>query len=63
MRSQEFINEDGFTPAQQAAQRAGMGTTAWVKGSPPPSMGKAAWSLGKKAIPLVGTLITNYTLL
>ncbi len=32
MRSQEFINEDGFTPAQQAAQRAGMGTQAWISG-------------------------------
>jgi hypothetical protein len=34
MRAQEFINEDGFTPAQQAAQRAGMGTKAWVNGPP-----------------------------
>jgi len=32
MRAQEFINEDGFTPAQQAAQRAGMGTKAWIGG-------------------------------
>ena len=34
MRAKEFINEDGFTPAQQAAQRAGMGTKAWVMGPP-----------------------------
>jgi hypothetical protein len=34
MRAQEFLNEDGFTPAQQAAQRAGMGTKAWVNGPP-----------------------------
>ena len=32
MRAQEFVKEDGFTPAQQAAQRAGMGTKAWVSG-------------------------------
>jgi hypothetical protein len=32
MKAQEFINEDGFTPAQQAAQRAGMGTKAWIGG-------------------------------
>ena len=34
MRAQEFVREDGFTPAQQAAQRAGMGTKAWVNGPP-----------------------------
>jgi hypothetical protein len=34
MRLHEFINEDGFTPAQQAAQRAGMGTKTWVNGPP-----------------------------
>ena len=32
MKAQEFINEDGFTPAQQAAQQAGMGTKAWIGG-------------------------------
>jgi len=32
MRAKEFVKEDGFTPAQQAAQRAGMGTKAWVGG-------------------------------
>jgi hypothetical protein len=32
MRAQEFVKEDGFTPAQQAAQRAGMGTQAWISG-------------------------------
>jgi len=32
MRSQEFVKEDGFTPAQQAAQRAGMGSKAWIGG-------------------------------
>jgi hypothetical protein len=61
MRSQEFINEDGFTPAQQAAQRAGMGTKAWVNGPPPPPPPPLAKALAKKAwkaLPYVGTALS-----
>jgi len=59
MRAQEFVNEDGFTPAQQAAQRAGMGTKAWAMAEPATkgmfsTMGKVAG----KALPLVGTAMS-----
>ena len=59
MRSQEFINEDGFTPAQQAAQRAGMGTKAWAKGPPPIPLTKKALALAKqKAVPIYGSVMS-----
>ena len=58
MRAQEFINEDGFTPAQQAAQRAGMGTKDWTKGPPPTPLTKKALALGKKAVPFVGSVLS-----
>ena len=59
MRAQEFMNEDGFTPAQQAAQRAGMGTKAWTKGPPPTPLTKRAWALAKKkAVPIVGSVMS-----
>jgi hypothetical protein len=49
MRAREFILEDGFTPAQQAAQRAGMGTKAWVKG---PTLS------ARSKIPYVGAVLS-----
>ena len=61
MRAQEFVREDGFTPTQQAAQRAGMGTKAWVGGpppSPPPSLAKALSKKAWKALPYVGTALS-----
>ena len=62
MRAQEFVREDGFTPAQQAAQRAGMGTKAWAKGPPPipltKTLSKGASALGKKAVPFVGSVLS-----
>jgi len=33
MRAREFVQEDELTPAQQAAQRAGLGTKAWIGSS------------------------------
>jgi hypothetical protein len=61
MRAEEFIKEDTFTPAQQAAQRAGMGTKAWVNGpppSPPPSMVKKLATKTWKALPYVGAAMS-----
>ena len=61
MRAREFVREDGFTPAQQAAQRAGMGTKAWVNGPPPPpppSMAKRVATKAWKALPYVGTALS-----
>jgi hypothetical protein len=61
MRAQEFIREDTFTPAQQAAQRAGMGTKAWVGGpppSPPPSIAKKLATKTWKALPYVGAAMS-----
>jgi hypothetical protein len=59
MRLHEFINEDGFTPAQQAAQQAGMGTKAWVNGPPtPPSMVKKLATKTWKALPYVGAAMS-----
>jgi hypothetical protein len=54
MRAREFVREDGFTPAQQAAQRAGMGTKAWVMGPPAlpakPSVFSKVNNLGQAAL-------------
>jgi hypothetical protein len=61
MRAQEFVKEDGFTPAQQAAQRAGMGTKAWTKGPPPAPPPPLAKRMGKAALkyaPMVGTAMS-----
>jgi hypothetical protein len=61
MRAKEFVREDGFTPAQQAAQRAGMGTKAWVNGPPPPpppSLAKKLATKTWKALPYVGTALS-----
>ena len=61
MRAQEFVREDGFTPAQQAAQRAGIGTKAWVNGPPPPpppSMAKKLATKTWKALPYVGAAMS-----
>ena len=61
MRAEEFIKEDTFTPAQQAAQRAGMGTKAWTKGPPPAPPPPLAKRMGKAALkyaPMVGTAMS-----
>ena len=61
MRAREFVREDGFTPAQQAAQRAGMGTKAWVNDPPPPpppSMAKRLATKAWKAAQYVGTALS-----
>ena len=60
MRAREFVREDTFTPAQQAAQRAGMGTKAWVTG-PAAAAEPLAKTLAKKAwekLPYVGAALS-----
>jgi hypothetical protein len=58
MRAQEFINEDGFTPAQQAAQRAGLGRIGSLA---EPSSKGIVKTMGKTALkyaPMVGTALS-----
>jgi hypothetical protein len=58
MRSQEFINEDVMTPAQQAAQRAGLGRSGALAGPAGQSMAKTVGKAALKYAPMVGTAMS-----
>jgi hypothetical protein len=58
MRAQEFINEDEMTPAQQAAQRAGLGRLGALAEPANKSIGKTVGKAALKYAPMVGTAIS-----
>lgn len=58
MRAQEFIQEDGMTPAQQAAQRAGLGRSGALAEPAGKSMAKTVGKAALKYAPMVGTALS-----
>lgn len=58
MRAQEFVREDVMTPAQQAAQRAGLGRSGALAQPAGQSMAKTAGKAALKYAPLVGTAMS-----